>query len=69
MFQRFYRYHEHLHHKSLAESQKSVILVISYWDIAKKCRAQLLNITLVFGVTLAVFPAVLSGQASQASRN
>jgi len=57
---RFYRYHEHLHHKSVVETQKSVILPTSYWDIFKKCAPQLLNICLVFGTTLSVFPAVLS---------
>ena len=38
--QRFYRYHEHLHHKSVVENQKSVILPTSYWDIFKKCAPQ-----------------------------
>jgi len=57
---RFYRYHEHLYQKSLSENQKSVIYVISYWNIFKKCFPQLLNIFLIFAVTLSVFPAVLS---------
>lgn len=57
---RFYRYHEHLYQKSIAENQKSVIYVISYWNIFKKCFPQLLNIFLIFAVTLSVFPAVLS---------
>ena len=60
-FQRFYRYHEHLYQKSIQENQKSVIYVISYWNVFKKCFPQLLNIFLVFAVTLSVFPAVLSG--------
>ena len=61
LFQRFYRYHEHLYQKSITENQKSVIYVISYWNIFKKCFPQLLNIFLIFTVTLSLFPAVLSG--------
>ena len=38
--QRFYRYHEHLHHKAVVETTKSVILPTSYWDIFKKCAPQ-----------------------------
>ena len=37
-----------------------MIYVISYWSIFKKCWPQLLNIFLVFTVTLSLFPAVLS---------
>merc|ERR1719422_503039 len=49
---RFYRYHEHLHHKAVVETTKSVILPTSYCDIFKKCAPQLLNICLVFGTPL-----------------
>ena len=59
--QRFYRYHEQLYLQSVKENKKSVIFVISYWDIFRKCFPQLLNIFLVFTVTLTLFPAVLSG--------
>ena len=45
--QRFYRYHEHLHHKSVVETQKSVILPTSYWDIFKKCAPQVDSIFLL----------------------
>merc|ERR1719422_2442088 len=57
---RFYRYHEQLYMKCVGENKKSVIYVISYWDIFRKCVPQLLNIFIVFTVTLAMFPAVLS---------
>ena len=60
--QRFYRYHEQLYQKSVNENKKSVIYVLSYWNIFKKCFPQLVNIFLVFFVTLSLFPAVLSGQ-------
>ena len=60
-YQRFYRYHEQLYLKSVSENKKSVIYIISHWNIFKKCFPQLLNIFLVFTVTLSLFPAVLSG--------
>ena len=59
--QRFYRYHEQLYLQSVSETKKSVIYVVSYGAIFKKCWPQLLNIFLVFTVTLSLFPAVLSG--------
>lgn len=62
MFQRFYRYNELIFEKSLQDKQKSVIYVISYWDVFKKCFPQLLNIFLTFCITLSLFPAVLSGK-------
>ena len=61
--QRFYRYHEQIYQKSVNENKKSVIYVLSYWNIFKKCFPQLVNIFLVFFVTLSLFPAVLSGQS------
>ena len=60
--QRFYRYHEQIYQKSVSDNKKSVIYVLSYWNIFKKCFPQLVNIFLVFFVTLSLFPAVLSGQ-------
>lgn len=62
--QRFYRYHEQIYQKSVSENKKSVIYVLSYWNIFKKCLPQLVNIFLVFFVTLSLFPAVLSGNVS-----
>ena len=44
----------------MSEKQKSVIIVVSYWNIFNKCRKQLINIFLVFCITLTIFPAVLS---------
>ncbi|KAK0086469.1 hypothetical protein PV325_003128 [Microctonus aethiopoides] len=62
---RFYRYNEMIFHKE-NEKRKSERRSSSrppYWKIFKQCSPQLLNIFLVFFVTLALFPDVHSSIA------
>ncbi|XP_014607218.1 PREDICTED: NADPH-dependent diflavin oxidoreductase 1-like [Polistes canadensis] len=62
---RFYRYHELLNQKELNKRQlensaSGKMETIPYWKIVSQCAPQLLNIFLVFFVTLTLFPAVQS---------
>ncbi|XP_043496902.1 equilibrative nucleoside transporter 1 isoform X1 [Polistes fuscatus] len=62
---RFYRYHELLNQKELNKRQlesntRGKPETVPYWKIVSQCAPQLLNIFLVFFVTLSLFPAVQS---------
>jgi len=56
---RFYRYHSAVHQKAQHLS-KGGLKRVPYWTIFKKALPQLVNVFLVFFVTLAVFPTVLA---------
>ena len=60
-FQRFYRYHKLKSLRAGSES-RGPTTAVPYWHIFKKAFPQLLNVFLVFFVTLSVFPTVLAGQ-------
>ena len=64
--QRFYRYHKL---KSLRAGSEAhgPSTAVPYWHIFKKTFPQLLNVFLVFFVTLSVFPTVLAGQSVSVS--
>ena len=67
IFQRFYRYHDHLHNKALHEKKRRTLQIqrMPYWQIFKKCFPQCFNVFFTYFVTLTIFPAVLSGNFSQ----
>ena len=66
LFQRFFRYHDHIYSKALQEKKKSgrqlrVIHSIPFLKIFRQCLPQCINIFLIFFVTLTVYPSVCSG--------
>ena len=65
-FQRFYRYHDHVHSKTLRQrsrfGQKRAVHALPYMRIFKKAFPQCFNVFFTFFVTLSVFPVVLSGK-------
>ena len=64
--QRFYRYHDHVHSKTLRQrsrfGQKRAVHALPYMRIFKKAFPQCFNVFFTFFVTLSVFPVVLSGK-------
>ena len=69
LFQRFFRYHDHIYSKALQEKKKSgrqlrVIHSIPFLKIFRQCLPQCINIFLIFFVTLTVYPSVCSGNCN-----
>ena len=66
--QRFFRYHEAQYEKAQAASKRAAAntglgkVRVPYWYIFKKAFPQMLNVFMIFFVTLSVFPAVLAGK-------
>ena len=61
MFQKFFRYHEHIYNKNLRHKKRQTVLAIPYLLVFKQCFPQCLNIFFTYFTTLVIFPAVLSG--------
>ena len=62
LFQKFFRYHEHIYNKNLRHKKRQTVLAIPYLLVFKQCFPQCLNIFLTYFTTLVIFPAVLSGR-------
>ena len=62
LFQKFYRYYEHIYNKNLEQKKKSRVVAIPYFLVFKQCFSQCLNIFLIYFTTLIIFPIVLAGK-------
>ena len=62
LFQKFYRYYEHIYNKNLEQKKKSRVVAIPYFLVFKQCFSQCLNIFLIYFTTLIIFPVVLAGK-------
>lgn len=64
LFQKFFRYHDHLYSKRLKQARKigrsHITHNIPYVSIFLKCSTQCFNVFFNYFVTLAVFPAIYS---------
>lgn len=64
IFQRFFRYHDHMFNKALHEKKRRSVATVHampYGLIFKQCFPQCFNVFFTYFVTLTIFPAVLAG--------